>query len=481
MQSVIQPEPGAMVTPNVRLVRPLGAGGMGSVWIADHLALKTEVVVKFMAAELAAHPDAKARFEREAAASANVKSPHVVQVFDYGVTEGGVPYIVMELLEGRDLASYMNQLGAIPPRDVVEIVGQVCKALTKAHGVGIVHRDIKPENIFLCGADGGEAFVKILDFGIAKADSTKLGSGTRTGQVVGTPYYMSPEQIVGAKSVDLRADLWSLGVVVFEALAGRRPFEGETVGGLTLAIHGPTPSLTAINGSLPSAVDAWFARACAKDASERFASARELSQALSEALGSVPAGAAKTGISIRPGPVLTPGAPPGAASTPAAPRQYDAQAATALGASMATDPLGLPKKRGPGVWIGLAGGGLLFMVAVAITTATVMRKPAAAGGTPSAGGTATATATTGPTATATASPTATPTATATSTPTATATATGAGATTTSPPNAGTSTGRPFVHAPKASASVAKSAAPPLTASAPPTPKPKPTNNDDDIR
>jgi serine/threonine-protein kinase len=273
------PAPGLNVTPSVRLVRPFGAGGMGAVWIAEHLTLHTQVVVKFMSSELAKDPASIARFSREAAAAAAVKSPHVVQMFDHGIMEGGAPFIVMELLEGEDLGQRVTRLGALPVADVDKIVTQACKALGRAHAAGIVHRDIKPDNIFLCHQDDGDIFVKILDFGIAKkANGSEMGH-TRTGALMGTPYYMSPEQALGLKNIDLRTDLWSLGVVAYECLTGVRPFEGETVGALSLAIvHGPMPVPSRV-ASVPGGIDEWFARACCREVAGRFASAKELADA----------------------------------------------------------------------------------------------------------------------------------------------------------------------------------------------------------
>jgi serine/threonine-protein kinase len=287
-----------MVTSNVQLVRPLGEGGMGSVWIAEHTALHTQVVVKFIAADYATHSEALARFSREAAAASQVKSPHVVQTLDHGVTPDGIPYIVMEHLEGRDLETHLSEVGVMTPREVVEIVTQLSRALEKAHAAGIVHRDIKPSNIFLCDAGDGGVFVKLLDFGIAKgANVPKLDNGTRTGAMMGSPYYMSPEQVVAAKDIDFRTDLWSVGVVVFEALTGRRPFEAETVGALAIKIHTealPLPSEK--NPNLPTSVDAWFSRACARAPQDRFASAKELAEQLQLAL----TGDARAAISLVP-------------------------------------------------------------------------------------------------------------------------------------------------------------------------------------
>jgi len=277
-------EAGALISPSLRLVEPLGAGGMGMVWIADHLTLETQVVVKFISHEHATDATVAARFRREAAAAARVKSPHVVQVLDYDITALGTPFIVMELLHGQDLRTLLQERPILSEREVVAIVRQIGKALSRAHEFGVVHRDIKPENIFLLDhGDDGEPFVKVLDFGIAKA--TRLDEMTTTGTVVGTPYYMSPEQAVGSKTVDHRTDLWALGVLVFFMLTGRRPFQGATTGAITLALHiGPTPRPTEANPSLPAAIDEWFFKACAREPEARFSSARELVRALGEAL-----------------------------------------------------------------------------------------------------------------------------------------------------------------------------------------------------
>jgi serine/threonine-protein kinase len=282
-----EPREGLMVTGNVRLVRPLGEGGMGSVWVAEHLSLRTNVVVKFMAKDLVNSPEATARFSREAAAASQVKSPHVVQMLDHGFLPDGPPYIVMELLEGDDLEHRIKESGGrLPPREVVAVVLQLARALGKAHERGIVHRDIKPSNVFLLDAGGGELFVKLLDFGIAKGQGIAIrGSTTRSGTFVGSPFYMSPEQVIGSRDVDFRSDLWSLGVVAFEALVGQKPFVAETLGALALKIHrDPMPVPTAVRADLPRAFDAWFSRACAREPAERFASAREMADALAAAL-----------------------------------------------------------------------------------------------------------------------------------------------------------------------------------------------------
>ncbi|HEY8077065.1 MAG TPA: serine/threonine-protein kinase, partial [Labilithrix sp.] len=277
---------GFQVTPAVRLLRPIGQGGMGKVWVAEHAGLKTEVVVKFMAPPTDADSaDMAARFDREAAIASSVKSPHVVQMFDHGVTSDDLRYIVMEKLEGHDLAEHLHQNGPMPLRDAAALVLQVAKALGRAHAQGVIHRDIKPENIFLCDQSDGELYVKVLDFGIAKSSQLVQSTSTVTGQVVGTPYYMSPEQIVGDHRLDSRTDVWSLGVVAFEALTGKRPFEGATVGAITLALHTTKPRMTAIKPDLPATLDDWFARVCSYNVEGRYDTAREAANALYEAIG----------------------------------------------------------------------------------------------------------------------------------------------------------------------------------------------------
>ncbi len=283
-------EPGEHVTANVRLLRPLGEGGMGAVWVADHLALGTEVAVKFLQGDYANDPSARARFSQEAAASSQVKSAHVVKIYDYGITDSQTPFIVMELLEGTDLAERIKLEGRLATGLVATVISQLCKALERAHEKHVIHRDIKPENIFLTN-EGGDVFVKLLDFGIAKTENlTKKTTGRRqstmAGESLGTPYYMSPEQFRNSKQIDHRTDLWSVGIVAYEALTGTLPFVADTVSALAIIVNeavAPPPSV--LQPSLPSTLDAWFAKACARDAASRFQSARELADELGIALG----------------------------------------------------------------------------------------------------------------------------------------------------------------------------------------------------
>ncbi len=276
----MQPEPGMLITPTIRLEHLLGQGGMGSVWVATHLKFYIKVVVKFMAEDFAENTEALGRFEREAALAAQAKSPHVVHIYDHGVSDIGLPYIAMELLEGEDLASRMEREGPISPAVYAGWLWQACSGLSKAHAKGIVHRDVKPENIFLC-SDDEETLVKVLDFGIAKSHTQTGGfSATRTGVMMGTAYYMSPEQTMGSKEIDQRTDIWALGATTYHALTGKRPFDADSLGALVYAITvGPIAPPSFHNPALSSEVDAWMEKALARKPAERFASTKEMAEA----------------------------------------------------------------------------------------------------------------------------------------------------------------------------------------------------------
>jgi serine/threonine-protein kinase len=280
----MQPAPNLVIAERFRLNSLLGRGGMGSVWHATHLGLDIPCAVKFIEGPHAAMPEAHARFGREAKAAAQLRSPHVVQILDHGVWDG-TPYMAMELLEGEDLGKRLARYGRMHAKDVCFIVAQVARALAKAHAAGIVHRDLKPDNIFLVRDDDRE-IAKVLDFGIAKATGAIDGSNTKTGAMLGTPYYMSPEQAQGTKAVDHRSDVWSLGVIVYLALTGQLPFESEALGDLLMKIMvSPMPVPSHVAPDLPLAFDAWWARAASRDPAQRFQSAKELSDALAMVFG----------------------------------------------------------------------------------------------------------------------------------------------------------------------------------------------------
>jgi eukaryotic-like serine/threonine-protein kinase len=281
-----------LVAGKYELVRLIGRGGMGSVWEGRHVTLGTRVACKFIDGEFAAKsPDARTRFKNEARAAASLRSKHVVDVHDYGVMKDGRPYIVMEYLSGESLADRLERLGRLPLATTARIVSQIGRALQKAHAAGIVHRDLKPDNVFLMWDEEDEQDqVKVVDFGIAKFtdEGVNVSHATQTGSVVGTPFFMSPEQARGIDAIDLRSDLWALGVVAFQCLTGRLPFYSEAVGDLLIKIctdEVPVPSH--VSPDLPLSMDAWMARALERDRDLRFQSAREMTGALADAIGPV--------------------------------------------------------------------------------------------------------------------------------------------------------------------------------------------------
>lgn len=274
---------GTVLGGKYQLISEIGRGGMGSVWRAEHLAWEAPVAVKIMNRDITARPEAVARFEREVRLAAGLRSPHVVQVLDHGLDEATrTPFIVMELLEGESLARRLKRLGQLSPAETFNIFSQLVRALTRAHAAGIVHRDLKPDNVFLVINDE-ESLTKVLDFGVAKWTAPDVSESglTRPGSVVGTPYYMSPEQIQGSRDIDHRADLWALAAIACECLTGRRPFEAPDFAQLAVMLLGnqgrPLPSSL---GHVPPGFDAWFVRATEQDIARRFQSAREMAQTL---------------------------------------------------------------------------------------------------------------------------------------------------------------------------------------------------------
>ena len=275
---------GVVVAGRFRLIRKLGQGGMGSVWLATHLGLDTKCAIKFVEGAGTMLPEMHARFEREAKAAASLHSPHVVQIIDHAIWDG-VPFMAMELLDGEDLRHRLDAGGRLSPAQTVDILRQVCRALNKAHNAGIVHRDLKPDNIYLVKDDDRE-IAKVLDFGIAKSSSAlESGSNTKTGAMLGTPYYMSPEQAQGIKTVDFRSDLWSMAVIAYECITGVLPFRSEALGDLLMRIMvAPLPVPSHVT-SVPPGFDAWWAKAATRDPAGRFQSAKEFIDTLAIAAG----------------------------------------------------------------------------------------------------------------------------------------------------------------------------------------------------
>ena len=264
-----------------RLKRRLATGGMGDVWVAYHQGLKRDVAVKILRPDQQERSaSALARFEREVRATAELAHPNTVRVFDYGATEDGLWYYVMELLEGETLAQHVFRLGPLLPSRAVHIVGQAARALAEAHDRGIVHRDVKPENLFLTSLGGEYDFVKLIDFGIAKVQSASA-TMTETGSVLGTPAYMSPEVAMGG-AADARSDVYALGAVLYFLLCGRPPFEADNAAALLFAhIHENVKSPSRVLGlQLPGDVETVVTRALEKEPAARYATAAELALAL---------------------------------------------------------------------------------------------------------------------------------------------------------------------------------------------------------
>jgi serine/threonine-protein kinase len=274
---------GTLLAGKFRVVRCLGAGGMGSVYEIEHELTKHRRALKMLHAAMAQVPGVVERFLREASAAGRVGNPHIVETFDAGTLEGGEPYIVMEMLKGCPLTDKIGQ-GPMSVPDVVDLIGQACDGVQAAHDAGIVHRDLKPDNLFVAEQDG-RPFVKILDFGISKFDPGKTGGMalTQEGAALGTPYYMSPEQIRGEMSLDARADVYALGVILYECFAAQRPFDADSLTHLAVLIHtGQAKPLLEHRADLPPGIADVVARAMATDRNNRIQSAQDLKNELAK-------------------------------------------------------------------------------------------------------------------------------------------------------------------------------------------------------
>jgi serine/threonine protein kinase len=276
------PKVGDLIAGKYRLEKVAGEGGMGIVYAAQHLILRQRVAVKVLLPDAATSELVVERFAREAQAAARIQSEHVARVMDAGSTDTGAPFLVMEYLEGCDLEELLSVEGPLPLTDVVDYLMQSLEALAHAHAVGLVHRDIKPANLFLaCRPDGGNV-IKMLDFGISKAMVSRPEEKVLTGQaVLGSPVYMSPEQLRNAKDIDARADIWSLGVVAYELLAGKPPFDGDGVGEIFAAIleKDPQPVHT-VNWRLPPEISEVIAKCLQRKPEDRWSDAAALARAL---------------------------------------------------------------------------------------------------------------------------------------------------------------------------------------------------------
>jgi serine/threonine-protein kinase len=281
--------PGTVLDGKYRIERVLGQGSMGQVVAATHLSIERMVAIKLLLPDALDRGEALARFEREVQAVSRLHSPHVAQIIDVGKMGDGTPYMVIEYLVGQDLSEWLAERGSIPHTQAVDFLIEALDALTEAHREGIVHRDVKPSNLFVADVNGIPT-LKVLDFGISKVarrdtDLTNAGepavSLTKTHTLIGSPLYMSPEQVLAAKEVDLRSDLWSLGVVFFELLTGGHPFNGDNVGTVLAAVlSAPMPSVRALRPEVPEALEKILHRCLERDVKRRYQSGSDLARDL---------------------------------------------------------------------------------------------------------------------------------------------------------------------------------------------------------
>src|SRR3954470_6651836 len=268
---------------NYRITARLGEGGMGIVYLAEHPVIGKKGALKAIHPELSRNAEVVSRFVTEAKAVNQIGHEHIVDIADFGTTPGGEFYFIMEYLQGEALSDRLKREGRLDPTRAMVIGAQIADALDASHEHGIIHRDLKPENIFLVSRGGSKDFVKVLDFGLAKLTDTeeKVTHKTRAGSVMGTPYYMAPEQCEGKSEIDHRADIYSLGVLMFEMLTGKVPFGGDGYGEIIVKhITMPPPSVRSLVPELTAEMDLILFRALAKDRTQRFQTMAELRDAL---------------------------------------------------------------------------------------------------------------------------------------------------------------------------------------------------------
>jgi len=272
------PAVGDVIAGKYALLRPLGEGGMGVVYEAMHLRLHLRLAIKVLRPDVSGPGELLARFDREARISAQLRSGHFARVIDIDRLPSGLPYIVLEYLEGCDLAAELLTEGPLPVPEAVDVAMQVAEAMTEAHGLGIIHRDLKPSNLFVCRA-AGQRFMKILDFGISRVEEGEAKI-TCNSSYVGTPYYAAPEQLRDSSSADARSDVWSLGIVLFELLTGRTPFTGTASEVIARVMVDPVPWPCHLRPEVPPELARIVLRALQRDPGERFQSMQELGEAL---------------------------------------------------------------------------------------------------------------------------------------------------------------------------------------------------------
>ncbi len=352
-------EPGQIVDNKYRIVRLIGEGGMGSVHEGENTLIARRVAIKVMHAAATQNEQALLRFEREAQAAGRIGSDHILEVLDLGRLDNGDRYMVMEYLDGEPLSARIERLGKMTPEQIAPLMRQACKGLQAAHDAGIIHRDLKPDNIYVLREKAGQPdFVKIIDFGISKFSA--LGSDmnmTRTGAVMGTPYYMSPEQAKGSSQVDPRSDVYALGVIMYEAVTGHVPFDGNTFNELMFKIVlSEPPKLSEAVPDLDPNFAAIINKSMARELDDRYASATQLMHALDAYLSGA------SGARLQPA--------QGGAFAQAS------SVDTAASWSNTNDDAVVPKKSAAPLVAALVAGGLLVLAGGAFAAFKLMASPA---------------------------------------------------------------------------------------------------------
>jgi serine/threonine-protein kinase len=276
---------GEIVAGKYKIERVLGSGGFGVVVAAQHVHLGEQVALKFLLPAALANAEIVERFLREARSAVKIKSEHVARVLDVGTMPTGAPYMVMEYLSGHDMGDEIVRRGQIPPHEAVEVLLQACEAIAEAHSLGIIHRDLKPANLFRTERPDGSFLIKVLDFGIAKASegefATEQKGLTATASVMGSPLFMSPEQMRSTKKADARSDIWSLGVILFQMLSGRLPFDADSMPGIVAMVFTePVPSFAQVGARVPPDLEAIVRRCLEKSPEKRYESVGALAEAL---------------------------------------------------------------------------------------------------------------------------------------------------------------------------------------------------------
>jgi serine/threonine-protein kinase len=364
------PGVGSVLGGTYRLQRVIGTGGMGTVYEAVHTRLPRRFAVKVLFAEVAAKRDLFERFRREAEIASAAGHEHIVEAYDFNLTEDGLPYIVMELLEGESLRERLDRVGKLSVRDTAEIIGQSASAVGAAHARGIVHRDLKPENIFLCKR-GGHDFVKVLDFGVSKLLHSQTVS-TETGALIGTPQYMAPEQASGAAAdIDPRTDVFALGAIAYECLTGDFAFQAPTpVGVMYSVVHSAPRPMRELRPDVPEALDRVIERALSKPRSQRYQDCQELTRDLRRASGLASVDTMRSGVSSTAATAVVERVPEVVVIRPVASRRVETLEQASLETAAAEPPVARSR-----VWLVLAAAAIVIPAAVIMVLSRPSQAP----------------------------------------------------------------------------------------------------------